>query len=515
VKFFDRNFEIPTPFERYLLLKRRYVSKANEILSECGTSASDNEFSDAWQASDRASIHEGATAWGKWLGRKKLNWIAEQLNDELISHAIFDYDVDRLSREFLSFEAIDHCAECGQSITLLKLLEEHEYSLESERHARVERARNSWTGGTLGGGIKGAIKGAASAEVMNIGGSLICGAFNKIGRHFSRKEWLDESREVFNAFKIELYGAIYEDILANLVGVVACRSKLLNEEICSEWPYLNLDKAAGIFANFRQSKIPTEHATRAAYELIKANPMDAEVYEWLYKHHKAIRQDIRAVSEYFCVPVPCFQISSECQSKIQSNGTQPNESRDSEQSQKENQEQNESLKAFGVIRKSIKEAEVAKNDRREFLNCIVGLIKRHQGEDRDIAVDNTLTGGFLESLRQTFAVHDTEVILAALNTCLFRSFDYGVVFTSIGIRWKNKNASLSKRHSLSWHIFGTADEKLRLRNQSELILARKAVLDLDYAANRSEKWLTIFSEIRTYWQEATFVNPDEELTELD
>jgi len=497
------------------LLKRRYVSKANEILSECGTFASDNEFSDAWQASDRASIYEGATTWGKWLGRKKLNWIAEQLNDELISHGIFDYDIDRLSREFLSFEAIDHCAESGQSISILKLLEEHEYSLEAERRGRVYRARNSWTGGTLGGGIKGAVKGAASAEVLNIGGSLICGAFNKIGRHYSRKEWLNESREVFNAFKIELYGAIHDDILANLVGVVTCRSTLLHEEISSKWPYLNLDKAAGIFANFRQGRIPVEHTTQAAYELIKANPMDAEAYEWLYKHHKGIRQDIRDISEYFCVTVPCLHNSPENRSEIRNNGTRPNDSRNPEQSQTDDHNQHKNLRVFGIIRDSIEDAETAKNDRREFLNCVVDLIKRHQGEDRDIALDNTLTGDFLASLRQTYATHDTEVILAALNTCLFRSFDYGVVFTTLGIRWKNKNSSLSKRHSLSWHIFGTADEKLRLRNQSELVLARKAILDLDYAANRSEKWLTIFSEIRTYWQEATFANPDEELTELD
>lgn len=154
--------------------------------------------------------------------------------------------------------------------------------------------------------------------------------------------------------------------------------------------------------------------------------------------------------------------------------------------------------------------ESARSSREAFFDCVEELVLKYDGQDG--FAGGRLTGKKLVKLQAVFETLPNERIIWLLDTSNWYNASYGLIVTDKGLRWKNRNAELSKTVCLSWKKFGETDTAPKLLKDGVLKLARAARLDMDVNVEWKEKWLPVIVSLWEYWREGTFEKCDEKMT---
>lgn len=497
---------IPPAFDRYLSIKREFAKLAESAAKRIRELATENEFGEAWQMSERASLPDGICAWGKKVGRDALQCVVEKGVVNLTGQGCYAVDEERYSEDYLDLSQIDDCAESCASMTVLRELQDEEVEREWKRQERTERWGNKWVGGTWGGGIKGALKGALKAEIMNAGGALLSGAANKIGRSRSRDEMVNRSEQVFGYFCLELAEAVYSSVCSNVNGYVRCLNENLREDILSEWPDRDEAAAKGLLGNLSAGRVPDSCREEVISRLIRLDPLNAEAYDWVYRNEKSLRNEIESFAEYFCVHVDAIDEDrkEKAAAKEDCKRRQAQKRREARAAAKVEDELRRT--AFGKVWPTVEDMESARSSRETFFDCVIELVSKYDGQDG--FAGNRLTGKKLTKVQAVFETLPNERIFWLMDTSVWYNADYGLIVTEKGLRWKNRKADLSKITSLSWAKFGQSEKPPKLMNDDTLKLAPSARFDVDVNVNWKEKWLPVIISLWEYVREGTFEKSD-------
>ena len=474
MKFLGREIETTDAFERYLALKRLFLELSRRIHGAALAAFIENDFYQACKLSGDDWFSAGAVQWAKQFGHEQLSCIAGTMVKLLAENGCYIYDESRYAEEYMSFDIIDECAESGRCITAIREIEEEQGDKESARSARTYRARHMWIGGTMRGGIKDALRGAFKAEMMNVGGALLSGAYNQLERKFTVGKVQEKIYCLFELYRTEIADAIRRCALDNLKGYVKCLNDNLDYDLDDEWPQLNQRDAFALLTNLRNGAVPDDCREQAVFKLVMANPFDVEAYDWLYSERIVDRKAIGRMAEYFAVEVPSINAEDEKSRERKERRKQKDRDRRVAEAARQKEENEKSLALFGKVWPTVAEMESARGDREEFYEGIRRLVYKHCGDDGDSFVGSKLDSERVEKIKTTFCLEEGEQPIWALNTPLFRRLAYGLV--------------LNKK-------------ELKMNRDEQIVFADGAVLYLDYAANRQERWLPVLNGAKTYWNE--------------
>lgn len=496
-------------FDRYLAIKREFVSLAEVESSKVLEMATEENFGVAWQMSERASISEGIRAWGKKIGRRALQCVVEKGVATLVGRGCYSFDEDRYVEDYLDSSIIEDCSESCASMTVLRELEDAEYERERERQDRTESWGNHWVGGTFGGGIKGALKGALKAEIMNVGGALLSGAANKISRSRSRDEMVNRSEQVFGYFCQELAEAVRSAVCANVDGYVRCLKENLQEDISADWPGRDELAAKGLLGNLSSDRIPIKRRKEAIEEMLRLDPLNADAYDWVYRNEKSLRKDVESLSEYFCVQVDAIaeDRQQKAAAKAERTKRQAEKRREARAAAKAGDESRR--KAFGKVWSSVEEMETARASKQIFFDCVEALVAKYDRQDGFVA--NRLTKDKLAKIQTVFETLPNERIIWLLDTSFWYNASYGLLATDKGLRWKNRKADFSKTTCLNWNRFAKQDKPPKVTKDDAVVFAPSARFDPDVNIGWKEEWYPVLVSLWEYCREATFVFSNEKM----
>ena len=504
MKFLGREIETTVAFERYLTLKRLFLELSRLIHGAALAAFGENDFNQACELGGDDWFSAGAVQWAKQFGHEQLSCIAGTMVKLLAENGCYIYDESRYAEEYMIFDVLDECAESGRCITAIREIEEEQVDKESARSARTYRAWHMWIGGTMRGGIKDALRGAFKAEMMNVGGALLSGAYNQLERKFTVGKAQEKIYRLFELYRAEIADAIRRCVLDNLKGYVKCLNDNLDYDLDDEWPQLNPRDASALLTNLRNGAVSDDCREQAVFKLVMSNPFDVEAYDWLYSERIVDRKAIRRMAEYFAVEVPSINAEDEKSRERKERRKQKDRDRRVAEAARQKEEDEKSRTLFGKVWPTVAEMEFARGDREEFYEGIRRLVYKHCGDDGDSFVGSKLDSERVEKIKTTFCLEEGEQPIWALNTPLFRRLAYGLVFTTHGLRWKNKDENVSRTSFLSWSEFASNEKVLKMNRDGQIVFAEGAVLYLDYAANRPERWLPVLNGAKTYWNEGMF-----------
>ncbi len=500
---------IPPTLDRYLAIKREFLKLSESAAQSFLRDFEDVDLASAWRGSKGETLAESVADWGRRHGCEALDCVTEKAVKTLTDAGCFSIDEEVYRDEYLDDSTIDKCVESGIVMTALQNVEDEEGAREGARRVRTAEWGSMWTGGTLGGGIKGALKGALTAEVMNVGGALLSGAVNKIGRSRSQKDTLQEAERLFGLFCIEMSEAVRLAIMASLNGYVRCLNENLNSEINDEWPGRDDRAAKGLLGNLSANRVPEEQRAEAICTLIRLNPFSEESYDWIYQNEQALRPEVVRVADYFCVRVQARidDESEEEEAKRRQAKKAAKAKRKEEEAVRKADEATRT--AFGKVWSSVAEMESARADKQEFFECVERLVGEYSIQDG--TAGSQLSEKKRAKVQVVFELLPDERILWLLDTSAWYNASYGFVVTDKGLRWKNRDANLSKISCLSWAQFGLFDKPPRILEDKTLRLAKGARVDMDASINWKEKWLPVIVALWNFWREGTFEKLDEEM----
>lgn len=494
--------EIPDSLECYLALKRSFKELADLTYESAVKRFSDDDMTTAYGMTGDGSLSDGFASWGRRFARHSLQCVVDLGVGSLTKEGCLSVDAAAYESDYLDMAAIDAFLESGTTITRIRELEDEEDVLEAKRQGRSRRARNMWVGGTLGGGITGALRGALKAEVMNVGGGLLSDAVNKFGRDRSCSQMLSKIVRTFPVFRLELAEAIRAAVQDNLDGFVQCLNDHLGKEICGTWPRLDEKTASGILGNLKSGRVSSERLRDSIAKMICLDPFAADAYDWIYRNVESARSEVKELSTYFCVPVEAI----EEEAKEQRRKEEEEEQRKRAAARKAQEEDEARRTAFGKVWPSVAEMACARADKRVFLERVEELISHYDGQDG--TVGTALTGKKLAKVQVVFEMLPGERVLWLLDTSAWYNASYGLIVTDLGFRWKNRDATVSKLHSLNWKKFGESAKPPRMMEKPLLRLSKGALVDMGVNAQWAEKWLPILEQLYAYWNEGTFEKED-------
>lgn len=500
---------IPPALDRYLAIKREFRTMSETTRDMVLSLISADTFGEAWQTSESASIPEGICIWGKQFGRAALKCVVEKGVSTLTENGCYSVDESRYEDEYLDASEIDACAESGSVMMALKQLESDEYEREIARQNRTERWGNAWVGGTLGGGIKGALKGALKAELMNAGGALASGAINKVSRGRSRDKMLESSERLFDLFRLELAEVIRIAVMSNVDGYVRCLKECLQEDISDEWPGQDKDAAKGILGNLADGRIPEGKRKDAIGKLVQLDPFSSEAYDWIYRNEKSLREEVESLADYFCVEVDAIEEARREKAEAARKRAKKRAKQQREQRRIAQEADEAQRTAFGKVWPTIEEMEIARADKAKFLECVERLVADYSSQDGFAGA--RLTEKKIAKIQAVFETLPGERVIWLLDTSAWYTANYGLIVTDKGLRWKNRDAKLSKISCLSWKEFGEFDKKPLILENNVLRLAKGAWVDMDVNISWKEKWLPVVVSLWSFWREGTFEKNDEEM----
>ena len=497
----------PLALDRYLAIKREFLELSESAAQSFLRDSEDTDLVRAWRVSEGETLAESVADWGRRCGCEALDCVTEKAVKTLTDAGCFSIDEEVYRDEYLDDSALEKCVESGIVMTALQNVEDEENAREGARRIRTAEWGSMWTGGTLGGGIKGALKGALKAEVMNVGGALLSGAVNKIGRSRSQKDTLQEADRLFGLFRIEMSEAVRLAIMASLTGYVRCLNENLNSGINDEWPGRDDRAAKGLLGNLAANRVPEEQRAAAIRTLIRLNPFSEESYDWIYRNETTLRAEVVRVADYFCV-----RVQARIDDEAEKEEAQKRQARRAAKAKRKNDEaarkaDEATRTAFGKVWPSVVEMESARADKQKFFECVELLVGKYPIQDG--TVGSQLSEKKRSKIQVVFELLPDERILWLLDTSAWYNASYGLVVTDKGLRWKNRDAGLSKINCLSWFQFGQFDKPPRILEDKTLRLAQGARVDMDANINWKEKWLPVIVSLWNFWREGTFEKNDE------
>ena len=497
----NRTIEVPDGFVKFMNLKRYYIALGNELSKSV---SNDINYIEYGQLVNRSRIvSEEVCDWCCDIMRKAMTPSIEEILRELREFECYEVDFDLYCRKYLDLSRVE---ECGRSwAELMHDVELNELKKEGRRQARTESWRSAWVGGTLGGGIKGALKGALNAELMNLAGGALSGAYNKFVRSKSIKGMNDELERLFVFCEYELVSIVRDTVIDNAVSHAKCLNDYCDVGYIMDWPSLDEEKASALIGNLKDGKVPEKDKIKVIVDAVVSNPFNVNFYEWLYEYEVIARNEVDNLANYFCISLEGVKskLKTEEAKREQKKVKLRNKERDRIRKKEE-----ASRTQFGIIWDSREESIAALGKRECFYQGVIETVVRICGHDsKDFTIAKNLSLERREKVRQLYGMCDKEVLLAVFDTTMMSSLNCGLIVTTFGLRWKNKDPLLSQVLCLSWDKFSRT-VKLSEGAGEDFVFTNKAIWNLDYAWARRDIIRNVLTTIRKYYRDATFDKND-------
>jgi len=308
LKVLDGEIEIPEGYAEFLKLRRHYASVADTVRRDAANAISDGDFCEALKLSEtygEVDVRYGASRWGRRFYRKWIDPIIEDALERFRSHRCYEIDAERFEDEYLDDAAVSDCfRKWAKEGGIISQIVEAENYREEERRTRVESALGRWRGGGFGG-IKTAIKGAIQAQAMNYAEAAVVGVLNKFKRSKTQRATIELSIRAFQQYQMELIDAIHETVVGFAESVAKAFNDLVGNNVTYEtiWNGGSERRRNAMFANLREGNVPKSDRKSIALEILRANPLDEDIYKWIYDNFSDERENVDAFAKFFCVDI--------------------------------------------------------------------------------------------------------------------------------------------------------------------------------------------------------------------
>ena len=212
----------------------------------------------------------------------------------------YDLDAKTFISEYLDIKDLNE--PCQRTQEFLLSLAKNEEEKAKIRDSRSASWGNSWSGG--GFGVEGAIKGAATAGMMNLGGSLAAGTCNMVGGVF---DWIGNS---FAKNKFMNDPETRQSYINAVSGVIAWAHldlfKYTNKncpqcKICQVATPEEYQKAKSLYRNLTENNIPESKIKDVCVQILQLNPYHQAVYEYIFNNFHDPNGELNAIAEFSCI----------------------------------------------------------------------------------------------------------------------------------------------------------------------------------------------------------------------
>lgn len=511
IAFGRHAFEVSDQLDLYLSIKRQFVDLSEHLRKDAKNWFHDGDFKEACGMSEDDSLTNGIAVWGLRMARSKLEYVVQIAMAALSGLKCRTVDYERYVDEYLNLDITTKCVAGGACMKVLIEIENEEEDRETERTARTDRLRRMWRGGGFGG-IKTIVKGALQAEALNLAGGALSGLVNMFSRSRSRSNMQEELQTCFELFRLELAEAIFEEVVANADCLIRCIRENCGIEVDDNWPNLNHKAAKGILGNLKEMRVPKDEVDEAKWQMLNADPFYQDAYEWMFENAKGSTREVEDIAKYFCVSL---RVVIAEKMELEAQKLKAKRARQAKRRQQKAERLRESDEAtrtvFGEVWPTVDDMERAKGDVDEFYKGIVSFI-RYNYNGQDSFVGERLTEKKLAKAKTAFSTLPGERILWALDTSFWYTLGSGLIFTTLGVRWRNRDEKVSKVNCLSWNDFATLKEDPRVSKDGTLLqFTNDAVFDMDVNCRWADKWLPILLTAKKFWREGMFSKPDVEM----
>ena len=308
LKVLGGEIEIPDGYAEFLKLRRHYISLADNVRRSAANAIGEGDFCEALELSKtygEVDVRFGASRWGWRFYRKWIDPLIEDALEKFRSHRCYEIDAERFEDKYLDDAAVSDCfRKWAKEGGIISQIVEAENSREVERRNRVESALGAWIGGGFGG-IKTAIKGASQAQVMNYAEAAAVGLLNKFKRAKTQRDTIELAICAFKQYQMELIEAINETIIGMAESVARAFNDLVGNSVTFEtiWDGGFESRRNAMFTNLRDGKVLACDRKGIALEILRDNPLDEDIYKWIYDNFPDERESVDAFAKFFCVVI--------------------------------------------------------------------------------------------------------------------------------------------------------------------------------------------------------------------